>query len=436
MEKNENQRKSKIVVNEEIKEEPEKEEKDISRNNESKASGITDMNVKDVIIEGVKEVFNDEVKIAIKDEVGKALAEVKKSFELDREKEREREKKEREKEKEDEIKRRTIVKKEKEEEVKKEVKKVLKEEVKNIIIQGIKEGVKQCICNDKYYHYETDVSKEIYCLPPDTKCPRNETFNRELVITDTSECVEYCPFEKQTKKYGKTCVELCPIMSVVVNDECFCQDEWYMDENDEMICCNECPENKPIIIDETKECVSTCINTECPVFYKNKCYKDCSKFQETDRINNIKSIETLEDLEDANYKYKGYYLSNLYGEYGENICYWKGPWYEDKDEAVEGCDNNKDNLCTVFDNIYSYKYTVLPTKQCVKKCPKYFEHNFNDYCISSCEEGNELLKNIGDNKANGLLIDDANGSPVCKCAKLWKYNNEDPSKLECIEGET
>ena len=57
-------------------------------------------------------------------------------------------------------------------------------------------NLKQCKCKDKFYHYETDVSKEIYCLPPETKCPRNETFNRELLITDTKECVEYCPFEK------------------------------------------------------------------------------------------------------------------------------------------------------------------------------------------------------------------------------------------------
>ena len=48
------------------------------------------MNVKDVIIEGDKEVFNDEVKNAIKEEVGKALAEVKKSYEINREREKSR----------------------------------------------------------------------------------------------------------------------------------------------------------------------------------------------------------------------------------------------------------------------------------------------------------------------------------------------------------
>ena len=86
---------SKILVHDEIKEEPEKEELK-SKYNESKISGggNNEMNVKEVIIEGVKEVFNNEVKMAIKEEVGKALAEVKKSFEINREKEREKYKEE------------------------------------------------------------------------------------------------------------------------------------------------------------------------------------------------------------------------------------------------------------------------------------------------------------------------------------------------------
>ena len=153
--------------------------------------------------------------------------------------------------------------------------------------QSLSNNLNKCVCDDKYYHFETENSKEIYCLPKDSKCPRNETFNRELLIKETNECVEYCPFDNQIKKYGKTCVKLCPIMSVVVNDECFCQDKWYMNEKDEMICTDICPDNKKIVIDETKECVETCINTKYPVYYRNKCYLNCTKFPETIKIDNL-----------------------------------------------------------------------------------------------------------------------------------------------------
>ena len=215
-------------------------------------------------------------------------------------------------------------------------------------------------------------------------------------------------------------------MSVLVNDECFCQDKWYMNEDDEMICCNSCPSHKPIMIDETKECVSTCINTEYLVYYKNKCYKEGDKFEETNLIENINNL-------DDSSEYKGYHLSEIYGKYGDKIFYCIGPWYEDG--ADEGCSSSSEESCKVFDNIYSYKYTVLPTKQCVKECPKYFEYSFNEYCFSSCEEGNSQLDSIGDKKANKLLTNGDNGSYTCKCQKLWKYNTVDPSKLECINGE-
>jgi hypothetical protein len=39
-------------------------------------------------------------------------------------------------------------------------------------------------------------------MPPNSKCPRNESINRELLIEETREYVEYCPFDKIMKKYG------------------------------------------------------------------------------------------------------------------------------------------------------------------------------------------------------------------------------------------
>ena len=106
------------------------------------------------------------------------------------------------------------------------------------------------------------------------------------------------------KKYGKTCIDLCPIMSVVVNDKCFCQDNWYMDENNEMICVTKCPKKNPIMIAKTKKCVEACINTDYPVCYGNDCCFDCSTFSNTDLVNNINAEIDSSTFE--NYKLKNY----------------------------------------------------------------------------------------------------------------------------------
>ena len=290
-------------------------------------------------------------------------------------------------------------------------------------------GLQQCVCDYKYYYnYYTDNEKEIVCLQEESECPHG----KELYISETKECVEYCPFDKYSKKFGKTCVDSCPEDSKIVNDECFCEDKWYTDENGAMICTNECPGSKPIQIEETKECVKTCINTDYPVLYRNRCYSNCEKFPETDLIENIQEIEQITDETNIYFKYKGYNLNRTYGHYATNICYCKYAWYEDGTNF--GCSINSidinNNPCKEFDNINSYKYIILPTKQCVKECPNNYKFSFNGFCFESCERGNTLLEYNNDNK----ILQDGD-SNKCKCQNLWKYNNNDLSKIECLEEE-
>ena len=281
---------------------------------------------------------------------------------------------------------------------------------------------RRCKCDDKYYYYDTETSREIYCMPPNSKCPRNESINRELLIEETKECVEYCPFDKNMKKYGKTCIDLCPIMSVVVNDECFCQDKWYMDENDKMICVTKCPEKKPIMIAKTKECVETCINTEYPVYYRNNCYSDCSTFPNTNLVNNINA-----DIEPTNFE--NYKLKESYGEFGNLICFCKGVWYEDINNGNGDCYEETKTTCDVLNGIFDYKYIVYPTKECVSSCPKYFKYSFNDQCFASCDEANALLNYVSEKQK---LKEDSN---TCICSNLWKYDDEDKSKILCLTGD-
>ena len=82
--------KTKMIEKEEVKETLEKEEMKKLSKSKINDDGDGDMNVKDVILKGVKEAFNDEVQLVIKEEVGKAFAEVKKTYEINREKEKEK----------------------------------------------------------------------------------------------------------------------------------------------------------------------------------------------------------------------------------------------------------------------------------------------------------------------------------------------------------
>ena len=191
-------------------------------------------------------------------------------------------------------------------------------------------------------------------------------------------------------------------------------------QNDEILCVDDCPTEKPLLIDETNECVSSCTGTDSPVFYKYKCYKDDKVITGTTKITNIND-ETEPD------GYSGFKLKDKYGDYAESILYCNGIWFEDKDNNKDSCNTNTEtNDCSVFNEYGSFKYLVLPTRECVEKCPTDYPFYFNDNCFESCTTGNTLKE-----FTEGFTIMEKTDSKECVCENYWKYNAQ--LKKECIQ---
>ena len=287
----------------------------------------------------------------------------------------------------------------------------------NTEVITLENGLKQCFCKNKYY-YRTSQKKDIICLNEDGEC--SESFKRNLLIKETKECVEYCPFEKYTKKYENTCLSSCPEFSNEKKGECFCNDKFYI-ENNEKICVDSCPNSKPIIVEETRECVSLCPDTY-PVYYNNRCILNCDEMSEMDLID-------LTDEDNINTNYNGYNLIETYKNKANKICYCKGVWYQDEEDNIKGCNSEEQNSCNVFKNYGSYNYLILPMKRCVISCPNEYPYYFNDNCFSSCEEGNE-------NREDGqkIITSTESDSKECVCEGYWKYD-ENYKKVCVIKNE-
>ena len=254
-------------------------------------------------------------------------------------------------------------------------------------------GKKRCKCVDKYYQIIENGRTIKKCLSKNEDCPLDHPF----LIKETKQCVENCQpndFNKEYKlEFGKICVKKCPSHTVENNDKtkCECSGKWYLTDNYDVLCVKDCPNNKNILITETKQCVSSCIRTGYEVYYNNTCITDCIGIQ-----NRIKAST----YGDSNMK-------NISNEY----CRCTNIWYYDKYNN-EVC--NEDNS-----SCDSFKYMINATKQCVNKCPEGYSYSFNGICYINCE--------------TGLVMDE--NSKTCKCPYLWKYIENETGKIECLPGD-
>ena len=166
----------------------------------------------------------------------------------------------------------------------------------------IKNGVNECFCKYKYY-YKTSEKKDLICLEENQLCSAITEFNRKLLINETNECVEFCPFEVYTKKFGNTCVSSCPELSEEINGECKCLGKWH-EENEQISCVVNCPAEKSLLFEDTQKCVSSCKETDHPVFYRGKCYNEDINIDGTKKIDGIN-----QDTEPSGYE--GYNLKKI-----------------------------------------------------------------------------------------------------------------------------
>ena len=258
----------------------------------------------------------------------------------------------------------------------------------NETLTTLTNGDLKCVCLDKFYKTIENERNVTKCLKKDDACP--SAFS--LLIKETNECVKQCP--TGYKLYGKTCVSTCPSNTKENSDntKCECEGKWYISENYDVICTsNECPSEKKLYIQETKQCVSSCIGTEFEVYYNKTCIQSCSN------IANVGQVESKYDP----------FLKDISKYY----CKCNNIWYYD----LKGYDICTDNS-TSCDKIegFNFKYLISSSLQCVDLCPDDY-YKFNDECLLDCK--------------NDLTYDDES-SKMCKCKNLWKNEN---GKKVCLD---
>ena len=264
---------------------------------------------------------------------------------------------------------------------------------KNETLKTLTNGDKKCECINKYYYITKENRKIKRCLEENEECP----LSHQYLIKETKECVSTCPETKYTKKYGKTCVSECPSSTEEDNGECKCAEKWYISDNLNTICIkneDECPSDKEIYVETTKQCVSSCIGTGSEVYYSKTCIENCDGKDHT-------------TITDSQIDPKMKLISTQY-------CKCNYLWYYDID-GNEVCKTREDNItCKNIDG-YNFKYVIDLTKQCTNECPEQYPFLFGDKCISDCDD-------------NQIKDDELK---TCKCINSWKYN--ELNQIECLD---
>jgi len=273
--------------------------------------------------------------------------------------------------------------------------------------QKLDTNLNKCVCKYNYYYNGKATSEKLTCLGKDDNCP--DPYN--LLIKETGECVKYCPFDTYIKQYNNLCLSKCPEYTGESSDQydiCVCIDKKYKDSNNQFICTNKCPEDKPLLVNDTNECVSNCQNAEehnADYYYDRKCYSSSTTFSHSTKIKTS--------------DYPSLKLTEIFNSYSDYIFYCDGVWIfeDDKNNYKYECQPSYKENCSIFNN--EYKYFTYPNRRCVKECGNGFKFSFNNYCFSSCE-GNGL----------GLNITNTGGNK-CECKVYWKTNEK--GEKECVE---
>ena len=265
--------------------------------------------------------------------------------------------------------------------------------------KGIYDGKVKCECKYKFYF---DINKDKICLDEKAQCPDEYKY----LIPDSNECVSGC--EGYPLIFDNKCLTVCPTGMTKTEDEksCKCSKYWYKTSENKYICLKEnenCNNNYPYLIEETKECVQKCNKTGYDIFYDNKCISSCG------------SNKILVDVE----------LGNPLKDIALKTCRCQNVWAEGK------CSEDSEETCKDL-NITGLNYQVKATKECVQKCPDYYKFYFNKECFESCENANEVY---------GYDVIKDSSSNQCKCRLYWRIKakeNEDEDEdeedsMECLE---
>ena len=239
-------------------------------------------------------------------------------------------------------------------------------------------------CINKYYYLDNSVNTKI-CLSENDPCP----LTHKYLIPETKQCVDSCT---DSIEKGDYCLN---------QNDCNENNYFYIDSEENVYgCVNNCQNSGyPYLIEELKQCVKDCIETDYYILYNNQCYSTCNKF-----VNTVvtKAIRTIDGVEKTIYECSC--SSDL--------------WYKDEDNKIK-CNSEGKSTCEELAGS-TKKLLVKDTKECVRECPDNYKYKFNDECYNDCKD----IKNY-----YGYEMKIENYE--CKCNNLWKSEND---KTICIEG--
>ena len=133
---------------------------------------------------------------------------------------------------------------------------------------------------------------------------------------------------------------------------------WYISDNYDDVCITtDCPSEKSLYVESTKQCVSSCIGTGSEVYYNKTCIHNC---------NNIDNVEQALSQYDP-------FLKDISKEY----CRCKNIWYYDL-KGYDICTDNSKSCDQIEE--YNFKYIISSSKQCVNLCPENY-YKFNYECL-------------------------------------------------------
>ena len=262
-------------------------------------------------------------------------------------------------------------------------------------------GQKKCDCAFSFYLDTSDNNKK-HCLAEGDYC-YSGSYN--LYIPELKECVSSCP-TTYIKNFKNFCLRNCPSGSDVDGNTCKCQKDatndklWYQTSTSNFVCIEgDCPDNFPLYVESTKQCLTSCKGTHYPNLFESKCYYDCA----STGIANIIQMEITSDL--ASFK-----------------CYCPLPWYYDNDNKMV-CPPNDGTIKKCKDHNKGLDFMIDETRQCLKECPSEYPYYFNNKCYKSCEEANEKYE---------LNIESKESSFECVCPNLWYIDPNDSYKKDKI----
>ena len=347
---------------------------------------------------------------------------------------------------------------------------------------------KKCICK-KLYHYD-EATLLIKCYPDTyTNCKDTKNPNYPLPLHGSNQCLKTCsderilnPSENDCYPKNTPCSQIDPNSAIKTKNDgilkCECSYNFYMDSDGITKNClaenDLCPQNKPYLITETKECVAEC-SSPYSYYFKNYCVKNCpsgttvqegtttcncdNKFWYQSSTENFVCLVGnclddypvyIKDTKQCLKTCKGSHYPNLFN----NICYKDctedstgianiepvpitsdlaefkcdciRPWYYDinaNHESVMSCPVNDGNIkkCRDYTEVISdFKllYMIPSTKQCVENCPPELPYYFNEKCYENCNFD--------------INIEAVENSYECRCQNLWYIDPDDEYELDKI----